>query len=230
MSPSGRLRKEGAAPVSARSKQPSSRFHLEDQHTSRTLPPRDLQSPYPLRQDLSLFPKRSPGPKARGGPTLSFRTATSPVGGPKLALRRSSALTGTRPAWRGFQPAGRSWAVACAGLLLLFSWPALRAQTDCLSCHGDTTMQDAAGHNVGVDANLFHASVHGGLDCTACHADIHGYPHPDHPAQVNCANCHSEQAGALVGSVHEHASRQPCTACHGDAHAIVSKDSPKSAA
>ncbi len=234
MSPLGRLREEGAPPFSARSKQPSSRFRLEDRYTSRTLPPRDPQSPYPLGQDLLLFLERNPGPKARGGSTVSLRTAaaprtaTAPFGGAKLVPRRSSARTGPLPACRSFQPAGRSWAVAWA-VLLLFYWPALRAQTGCLSCHGDMTMQDAAGHNVGVDANLFHASVHGGLDCNACHADIHGYPHPDHPAPVNCANCHSEQAGALVGSVHEHASRQPCTACHGNAHAIVSKDSPKSA-
>ena len=242
MSPLGRLREEGAAPSSARIKQPSSSFHVEASHTSRTLPPRDPQSHYPLGQDLPLFPARHSGPKARGGSTVPLRpataprtatapkTATAPLDGAKLALVRSPAWTSALQATRSFQPAGPSLVVACTLLLLLlFCWPRLQAQTDCLSCHGDLTMQDAAGHNVGVDANLFHASVHGSLGCSACHADIHGYPHPDHPAPVNCANCHSEQASALVGSVHEHASRQPCTACHGNAHAIVSKDSPKSA-
>ena len=65
-------------------------------------------------------------------------------------------------------------------LAICLSGPsALRAQTDCLSCHADKTMQDAAGHSVGVDADVFHASIHGSLGCTDCHTSIKEYPHPD---------------------------------------------------
>jgi Cytochrome c3 len=90
-------------------------------------------------------------------------------------------------------------------------------------------MQDAAGHNVGVDGNAFHSSVHSDLGCGACHASITAYPHPDHPQAVKCVSCHAEEAAALVGSVHEHSADQPCTTCHGTAHAILPKDNPKSA-
>ena len=58
-------------------------------------------------------------------------------------------------------------------LAICLSGPSmLRAQTDCLSCHADKTMQDAAGHSVGVDADVFHASIHGSLGCTDCHTSI----------------------------------------------------------
>jgi hypothetical protein len=90
-------------------------------------------------------------------------------------------------------------------------------------------MQDTAGHNVGVNADTFHSSVHGTLDCSACHTSITAYPHPDHPQAVKCVACHADEAAVIVGSVHEHASDHPCTSCHGTAHAILPKDNPKSA-
>lgn len=114
-------------------------------------------------------------------------------------------------------------------LLLAFSCAAMHAQTDCLSCHSDITMQDASGNHVGVDADTFHSSVHGSLECSACHTSITAYPHPNHPQAVKCAACHADEAAAVVGSVHEHASDHPCTSCHGTAHAILPKDNPKSA-
>ena len=56
---------------------------------------------------------------------------------------------------------------------LFFATPrALVAQTDCLGCHGDTSMQDASGHNVGVDAHKFGESIHGVLKCGDCHTTI----------------------------------------------------------
>jgi hypothetical protein len=126
------------------------------------------------------------------------------------------------PGWGGL-------AAVFSALLLLLAPCALRAQTDCLSCHGDVTMQDASGHNVGVDAQAFHSSVHSSLDCKACHTAITGYPHPDHPEAVKCVSCHADEAAGLVGSVHANASEHPCTSCHGNAHAILPKDDPKSA-
>ena len=75
---------------------------------------------------------------------------------------------------------GRRALAAVLGLFLLLSLSStLRAQTDCLSCHADKAMQDAAGHSVGVDADTFHASIHGSLSCTDCHTSIKQYPHPD---------------------------------------------------
>ncbi|MGC9198800.1 MAG: cytochrome c3 family protein [Acidobacteriaceae bacterium] len=112
-------------------------------------------------------------------------------------------------------------------LLVLPATPA-RAQTDCLACHGDVTMTDAAGHNVGVDATKFHAGIHGSLHCTDCHSDIKGYPHPAQPSKVDCGTCHTAEAADLVGSVHQHAGAQPCLSCHGNPHYILPKSSPQS--
>lgn len=120
--------------------------------------------------------------------------------------------------------------IAALILFLLFGVPSfLHAQTDCLACHADKTMQDANGKNVGVDADSFHASIHGGLSCSDCHTSIKEYPHPEKPDPVKCETCHADQASAIGGSVHAKASAHPCTSCHGDAHAIVPKSDPKSA-
>jgi len=42
-----------------------------------------------------------------------------------------------------------------SALLLIVPARPLHADADCLSCHSDTTMQDASGKSVGVDANKF---------------------------------------------------------------------------
>ncbi len=126
---------------------------------------------------------------------------------------------------------GARW--LAAGFFVLWMLAAPRAMlakdADCLSCHADKTMQDASGKNVGVDATTFHSSIHGSLACSDCHTSIHEYPHPDHPAAVECATCHADQAKGLEGSVHAKASAHPCTSCHGDAHAIFAKDDVRSA-
>ena len=115
------------------------------------------------------------------------------------------------------------------GLLLGLGATTAAAQTDCLACHGDQTMTDGSGHKIGVDGDKFHSSIHGSLQCGDCHADIKAYPHPDHPAQVECATCHADQASALKGSVHADSKEHPCTSCHGDAHAIFPKTDARSA-
>jgi len=122
-----------------------------------------------------------------------------------------------------------------SGLLLVVPVRSLHAQTDCLSCHGDSTLQDASGHSIGVDGNKFHSSVHGSLECSNCHTDIKGYPHPDKPAAVQCETCHAEEASALAGSVHAKASEpslhgapNACLNCHGSPHQIVAKTDPNS--
>jgi len=105
---------------------------------------------------------------------------------------------------------------------------ALRAQADCLACHGDKSMTDASGHSISVDGQKFAASIHGSLKCNDCHADIKGYPHPDHVAPVQCKTCHADEATALVGSVHADGKEHPCTSCHGNAHEIFPKDDSRS--
>ena len=84
-------------------------------------------------------------------------------------------------------------AVLCGlAVLLLMQSPRSLAQTDCLACHADASMTDASGHKISVDGEKFGKSVHGGFKCNDCHTDIKGYPHPEKPAKVNCATCHSD--------------------------------------
>lgn len=119
-------------------------------------------------------------------------------------------------------------AQALTSLLLLSSFM-LRAQTDCLTCHADKTLQDASGHSIGVDGDKFHASIHGSVSCTDCHTSISAYPHPDQLTAVKCETCHADQTSAIGGSIHAKASAHPCTSCHGDAHSIFPKSDPRSA-
>ncbi|HEV2134944.1 MAG TPA: cytochrome c3 family protein [Terracidiphilus sp.] len=117
-------------------------------------------------------------------------------------------------------------ATALAALALLLTPAISRAQTECLACHSDKGMTDAAGHSISVDGQTFSASVHGSLQCNNCHTDIKGFPHPDHIAAVQCQTCHADQASQMTGSIHNgHA----CTSCHGNAHAIFPKTDTRSA-
>src|SRR5208283_591992 len=119
--------------------------------------------------------------------------------------------------------------VIAAGLAILAIAPgALRAQTDCLTCHGDASMTNAAGHSVAVDGQKFGDSIHGSLQCSNCHADIKGYPHPDKVAPVDCKTCHADQATQLKDSVHADGKEHPCTSCHGNAHEIFPKSDARS--
>lgn len=118
--------------------------------------------------------------------------------------------------------------IAASAMLLLCPARSLQAQTDCLSCHGDPTLQDASGKSIGISADKFHASIHGSLKCQDCHTNVKGYPHPANAAVVDCSTCHSEEASGLAGSVHAKASEHPCLSCHGDPHSIVTKTDPKS--
>jgi predicted CXXCH cytochrome family protein len=103
-----------------------------------------------------------------------------------------------------------------------------QAQTDCLACHGDAGMQDGSGHSISVDAQRFHSSIHGSLECTNCHSAIKEYPHPEHVTPVKCSTCHADEETGLLGSVHADGADHPCTSCHGDAHSIYPKQDPKS--
>jgi predicted CXXCH cytochrome family protein len=120
-------------------------------------------------------------------------------------------------------------AVGLVALMLVFVPQSLNAQAECLACHGDKTMQNAAGHSIAVDGQKLGSSIHGSLQCNNCHADIKEYPHPDHIAKVECKTCHADQASALIGSVHASSKDHPCTSCHGDAHSIFPKADVRSA-
>jgi predicted CXXCH cytochrome family protein len=131
---------------------------------------------------------------------------------------------------------GRATALVRAGVFaagitaLLWAAPGrLHAQTDCLSCHGDASMQDASGHSVAVDGKTFGESIHGSLKCNDCHTNIKEYPHPEQVAKVECKTCHADEASALSGSVHADGADHPCTSCHGSAHAIFPKSDSRSA-
>ena len=126
--------------------------------------------------------------------------------------------------------AGRKAAAATlAGLVMALAAAGLNAQTDCLACHGDKTMQDANGHSIAVDGQKFSASIHGSLQCNSCHEDIKEYPHPGHIAPVDCKKCHADEGTKLAGSVHADGKDHPCTSCHGDAHSIFPKSDARSA-
>jgi predicted CXXCH cytochrome family protein len=114
-------------------------------------------------------------------------------------------------------------------LVLLIAPLRVVAQSECLACHGDKTMQDSAGHSIAVDGDKFSASIHGSLQCNNCHADIKEYPHPDHIAKVDCKSCHAEEASKMASSVHSSSKEHPCTSCHGSAHEIFPKTDSRSA-
>ena len=134
----------------------------------------------------------------------------------------------TQAAFRDIRFTLRKGALAAA-ITAFAGLPALgtlHAQSDCLACHGDKSMTNAAGHSISVDGQTFAASIHGSLQCTTCHADIKGFPHPDHIAPVDCKTCHADEVTQLTGSIHNgHA----CTSCHGNAHAIFPKTDVRSA-
>jgi predicted CXXCH cytochrome family protein len=157
-----------------------------------------------------------------GRMTKAARFAASCIGSFAGSARRWA-----NPAWA---LPGRNFIVLGAIALALIASPHQgSAQTDCLSCHADKSMTDAAGHSIAVDGSKFSASIHGSLQCNNCHADIKEYPHPDHIAKVDCKTCHADEASKLTGSVHSSAKEHPCTSCHGNAHEIFPKTDSRSA-
>src|SRR5271166_3857685 len=92
-------------------------------------------------------------------------------------------------------------ALAGCALSIAAAAKSARAQTDCLACHADASLQDEAGHSLTVDGKSFASSVHGSLKCGDCHAGFKDYPHPDKATPVKCATCHAGQAEELAGSV-----------------------------
>jgi len=133
------------------------------------------------------------------------------------------------------------WVTVTGFAILLGLWPPpLRSQqktgaSPCLMCHGDEELAaaDSAGqpHSLYVEADTFHASIHGPLGCQACHTDITGYPHPSSPPRVNCGACHTEVAEAYQnhGGLPERTGQDfpACWDCHGT-HDILPASNPRS--
>jgi hypothetical protein len=106
----------------------------------------------------------------------------------------------------------------------------------CLSCHGQPgqslTLQDGSVRDLTVQADTYHASVHGeqGYACVQCHAWVGQYPHPafqaansrDFTIKLNtgCARCHFDQFELALDSVHAQAlaggnqAAAVCSDCH----------------
>jgi predicted CXXCH cytochrome family protein len=120
-------------------------------------------------------------------------------------------------------------AIYLCALLLSSALARSQANSDCLACHSDASMQDASGHSLSVDEHKFGGSTHGSLQCVNCHQAIKGYPHPDKVTPVKCDACHADEAKGLTTSVHSNAAEHPCTSCHGDAHTIYPKTDARSA-
>jgi predicted CXXCH cytochrome family protein len=123
----------------------------------------------------------------------------------------------------------RAVALSLIGTALCIAPVQIAAQSECLACHADKTMQDSTGHSIAVDGGKFSASIHGSLQCNNCHADIKEYPHPDHIAKVECKTCHADEGSKLASSVHSSSKEHPCTSCHGNAHEIFPKTDARSA-
>jgi len=95
-----------------------------------------------------------------------------------------------------------------------------------------------------VDAENYHASIHGTLkvQCVQCHTDISGYPHP--PANYTdrrdvtlqnyrtCEGCHADNYRQTLDSMHQVAlaggnrNAAVCTDCH-TAHAVTDPTTPR---
>jgi hypothetical protein len=107
---------------------------------------------------------------------------------------------------------------------------------DCLACHADESLARTDGRSVGVSADAFAASVHGGFSCTDCHVDLATaeLPHAETAAPVACAACHEESVAKYESGIHAEARAADATSpaarcidCHG-MHDIRASSDPDS--
>ena len=123
------------------------------------------------------------------------------------------------------------------GFLLLVPLSSAIGNSECLECHGDSTLvrtkSQGIKNSLFVDQKGFQYSVHNinGVQCVDCHADVaelaadREVPHNLSLATVNCAGCHAAEALAYGKGVHQQAGSKgmsiQCYACHGY-HDVVS--------
>src|SRR6185312_17325362 len=80
--------------------------------------------------------------------------------------------------------------------------------SDCLDCHGDSTLSktNLTGRitSLFVDQAKFKLSAHGTNSCLSCHADITAkHPDDNKPVlKVDCSTCHERQTESFNASVH----------------------------
>lgn len=130
------------------------------------------------------------------------------------------------------------WAVAFALVTCVNAFAGVK-DSDCLDCHGDTTLAktnvNGQAISLFVDMAKFKASAHKTNACISCHADVTS-KHPDDNVPlkpVNCMSCHERQAASYQSSVHGlaakagHADAAACQDCH-DSHEIIADTSPTS--
>jgi hypothetical protein len=120
-------------------------------------------------------------------------------------------------------------------LLFLLAAGAVRADAQCLDCHGDAELlvdvlpEGVPAESLLVDEERYDRSVHGGLDCIDCHADNEEFPHPADALEASCADCHAMQDEILAESVHGRSNgdeRLPvsCGTCHGVHDVLPAED------
>ncbi len=141
-----------------------------------------------------------------------------------------------------FKSIARLFLAACLVAMTSFIGATASAQTPgpndtCLMCHNDMSAKGSTGKVLGVDKDVFKASVHGslGLKCVDCHGDEAAakMPHAQKLKPVNCANCHEAPVKEYESTVHGKSRKggndvaATCASCHGT-HDILRSDNPKS--
>ena len=148
------------------------------------------------------------------------------------------------PAWaaeglvRAYMKIAFSIALILRVLLILAAPCVAKAETDCLSCHGDATLtKEVDGKKVSlyVDRDKLKHSIHGDLfTCVDCHTDVKGPVHQTAPKKITCAQCHADVEEAYSHSYHAKLSKASgapaayCQDCHGGAHEILAAADAKS--
>lgn len=103
---------------------------------------------------------------------------------------------------------------------------ATQSNEQCLVCHEDENLKDAAGRSLFVKNEALAKSIHGtsGLTCVSCHIDLENideFPHAEKLEKVNCSMCHEEAQKKFEQSIHAGARLKNdgpsvnCASCHG---------------
>ena len=109
------------------------------------------------------------------------------------------------------------------------------ANEECLDCHSDPELTNAAGQVMFVDPTHLEKSVHEGYTCVDCHTSITELPHAEEGLpQVDCQVCHEEAQEVFATSAHGLALARGdedapnCADCHGS-HGILAVEDTESA-
>ncbi|MEE8417125.1 MAG: hypothetical protein V3S06_00530, partial [candidate division Zixibacteria bacterium] len=115
--------------------------------------------------------------------------------------------------------------------ILVFPLPA-SAQDDCLECHGDKDLtgvnEEGVEYSLFIDNTKYESSVHGEDECISCHSGIEEIPHAEQLPEVNCGDCHAEEAKIFQWHGHlkvgESEDMPGCADCHGKHDIVVSTE------